>query len=96
VLAARAAGILAIVGVINIPIIKYSVEWWSSLHQPSTIRITEKSTMSTEMLYPLLINMLGFGLMIGAITIVRFRAEILARNGMRPWVRELAKAEEVK
>ncbi|EGT3628780.1 heme ABC transporter permease [Shewanella sp. SP2S2-4] len=96
VLAARAAGILAIVGVINIPIIKYSVEWWSSLHQPSTIRITEKSTMSTEMLYPLLINMLGFGLMIGAITIVRFKAEILARNGMRPWVRELAKAEEVK
>lgn len=52
--------------------------------------------MSTEMLYPLLINILGFGLMIGAITIVRFRAEILARNGMRPWVRELAKAEEVK
>lgn len=96
VLAARAAGILAIVGVINIPIIKYSVEWWSSLHQPATIRITEKSTMPTEMLYPLLINILGFGLMIGAITIVRFRAEILARNSMRPWVRELAKAEEAK
>ncbi|MGB6136540.1 MAG: heme ABC transporter permease CcmC, partial [Shewanella sp.] len=53
VLAARAAGILAIVGVINIPIIKYSVDWWSSLHQPSTIKITEKSTMSTDMLYPL-------------------------------------------
>ncbi|MGM8891966.1 heme ABC transporter permease CcmC, partial [Psychrobacter sp. 1Y1] len=92
VLAARAAGILAIVGVINIPIIKYSVDWWSSLHQPSTIRITEKSTMPTEMLYPLLINIAGFGLMIGAITLVRFRSEILARNGMRPWVRELAKA----
>ncbi|MFT5789629.1 MAG: heme exporter protein C [Shewanella sp.] len=96
VLAARAAGILAIVGVINIPIIKYSVDWWSSLHQPSTIRITEKSTMSTDMLYPLLINIAGFGLMIAAITIVRFRTEILARNGMRPWVRELAKAEGVK
>ncbi len=96
VLAARAAGILSIVGVINIPIIKYSVEWWSSLHQPSTIKITSKSTMSSDMLYPLLINILGFGLMIAAITLVRFRAEILARNGMRPWVRELAKAEEVK
>ena len=96
VLAARAAGILAIVGVINIPIIKYSVEWWSSLHQPSTIRITEKSTMPTEMLYPLLINILGFGLMIGAITLIRFRSEVLARNSMRPWVRTLAKAQGVK
>ncbi|MGL4475964.1 MAG: heme ABC transporter permease CcmC [Shewanella sp.] len=96
VLAARAAGILAIVGVINIPIIKYSVDWWSSLHQPSTIRITEKSAMPTDMLYPLLINILGFGLMIGALTIVRFRAEVLARNGMRPWVRQLALAQGAK
>lgn len=96
VLAARAAGILAIVGVINIPIIKYSVEWWSSLHQPATIRITEKSSMPTEMLYPLLINILGFGVMIGAITLVRFRAEILARNSMRPWVRSLAISQGVK
>jgi len=95
-LAARAAGILAIVGVINIPIIKYSVEWWSSLHQPSTIKITEKSTMSLEMLYPLLINIAGFGLMVGAITLIRFRCEILARNSMRHWVRELARIEGVK
>lgn len=96
VLAARAAGILAIVGVVNIPIIKYSVDWWSSLHQPSTIKITEKSTMPTEMLIPLVINILGFGLMIGALTLIRFRAEILARNGMRPWVRELAMQGSVK
>ncbi len=96
VLAARAAGILSIVGVINIPIIKYSVEWWSSLHQPSTINLTEKSSMPSEMLYPLLINILGFGLMIGAITLVRFRSEILARNSMRSWVRALAKNQGVK
>ncbi len=93
---AKACAVLAIVGVINIPIIKYSVDWCSSLHQPSTIKITEKSTMSTDMLYPLLINIFGFGMMIGAITLIRYRAEILARNGMRPWVRELAKAEEAK
>lgn len=96
VLAARAAGILAIVGVINVPIIKYSVEWWSSLHQGDTIKITEKSAMPNDMLIPLLINILGFGLMIGALTLVRFRAEILARNGMRPWVRKLAQAQGVK
>lgn len=92
-LAARAAGILAIVGVVNIPIIKYSVDWWSSLHQPSTIKITEESTMSSVMLYPLLINIVGFGLLLGAITLLRFRTEILTRNSMRPWVRELAQIE---
>lgn len=96
VLAARAAGILAIVGVVNIPIIKYSVEWWSSLHQPSTIKITEESTMSSDMLYPLLINIVGFGLLLGAITLLRFRTEILARNSMRSWVRELAQTERGK
>jgi len=96
VLAARAAGILAIVGVVNIPIIKYSVDWWSSLHQPATIKITEKSTMTGDMLYPLIINIFGFGMMIGAITLVRFRAEVLARNGMRPWVRVLATQEVSK
>ncbi|MCL1125941.1 heme ABC transporter permease [Shewanella surugensis] len=96
VLAARAAGILAIVGVVNIPIIKYSVEWWSSLHQPSTIKIIEESTMSSDMLYPLLINIVGFGLLLGAITLLRFRTEILARNSMRSWVRELAQIEGAK
>ncbi|WP_299003421.1 heme ABC transporter permease [uncultured Shewanella sp.] len=93
ILAARAAGILAIVGVVNIPIIKYSVDWWSSLHQPSTIKITEESTISNDMLYPLLINIVGFGLLLGAITLLRFRTEILTRNSMRPWVRELAQIE---
>ena len=96
VLAARAAGILAIVGVVNIPIIKYSVDWWSSLHQPATIKITEKSTMTGDMLYLLILNIFGFGMMIGAITLVRFRAEVLARNGMRPWVRALATQEVSK
>ncbi|GGP70956.1 MULTISPECIES: heme ABC transporter permease CcmC [Shewanella] len=96
VLAARASGILAIVGIINIPIIKYSVDWWSSIHQPSSIKFTEKSSMSTDMLYPLLINIVGFGAMIVAITLIRYRTEILARNGMRTWVRDLAITEEAK
>ncbi|MBE8166859.1 MAG: heme ABC transporter permease [Shewanella sp.] len=90
VVAARAAGILAIVGVINIPIIKYSVEWWSSLHQGSTIKITEESAMSADMLYPLLINIIGFGLLAGAIITLRFKAEVIARCSMRSWVQDLA------
>ncbi|RLV60675.1 heme ABC transporter permease [Parashewanella curva] len=96
VVAARAAGILAIVGVINIPIIKYSVDWWNSLHQGSTIKITEKSAITNDMLYPLLMNIFGFGLLIGAIVIMRFKAEIIARSGMRPWVKTMALEGENK
>lgn len=88
-MAARAAGILTLVGTVNIPIIKYSVEWWSSLHQGSTLRLTESSTIASEMLYPLLCNLVGFGFVFATLTLIRFRAEILARNSMRPWVREL-------
>ncbi|WP_163938586.1 heme ABC transporter permease [Paraferrimonas sp. SM1919] len=91
--AARAAGILTLVGVVNIPIIKWSVDWWNSLHQPSTIKITEESTMASEMLYPLLTNMLGFSLLFTTLTLIRFRNEILARSAMRPWVKELAQKQ---
>tara|TARA_B100001094_G_scaffold333359_1_gene411085 strand:+ start:22579 stop:23322 length:744 start_codon:yes stop_codon:yes gene_type:complete len=93
VIAAKAASILTLVGSINIPIIKFSVDWWSSLHQGSTIKITEKSTMVSEMLYPLLCNILGFGLLFIGLTLIRFRAEILARNTMRPWVRQFVQKE---
>ena len=93
VLAGRAAGILSVVGVINLPIIHYSVEWWNTLHQGATISKFEKPSMDPAMLYPLLINLLGFGLLLGTLTLVRFRNEIIARNSMRPWVREMAQQE---
>ncbi|HBC55892.1 MAG TPA: heme ABC transporter permease, partial [Gammaproteobacteria bacterium] len=51
----RAGAILALVGVVNIPIIKYSVEWWNTLHQPATLKLTEKPSMDPAMLWPLLI-----------------------------------------
>lgn len=93
VLAGRAAGILTLVGVINIPIIKYSVEWWNTLHQGATISKLDKPSMDSAMLIPLLINILGFALMIGALTLIRFRNEVIARNSMRPWVKELVAQE---
>lgn len=95
VLAGRAAGILTLVGVINIPIIKYSVEWWNTLHQGATISKLAKPSMPPEMLIPLLINILGFALLIGTLTLIRFRTEVMARNSMRPWVREMV-AQETK
>jgi ABC-type transport system involved in cytochrome c biogenesis permease subunit len=51
---------MAIVGVINIPIIKYSVDWWNTLHQPATFTITEKPAMPPEMWLPLLVMVLAF------------------------------------
>ena len=60
-IAGKAMSILTLVGSVNLPIIKFSVNWWSSLHQPATIKLTEESTVACNV-YPLLINMAGFGL----------------------------------
>ena len=89
--AAKAAGILAIVGVINIPIIHFSVEWWNTLHQGATITKFAKPSMSTDMLWPLLIGIVGFACFFGVVTMIRLRNEILIRESHRPWVRELVK-----
>ena len=56
----RATAMLAVVGVINLPIIKYSVDWWFTLHQPSSFALTEKPSMPVEMWLPLLVMVLGF------------------------------------
>ena len=89
--AAKAAGILSIVGVINIPIIHYSVEWWNTLHQGATISKFGKPSMSNDMLWPLLVMLLGFGCFFAAVTLVRLRNEILSRESHRPWVQKLVK-----
>nr|WP_086941084.1 heme ABC transporter permease [Thaumasiovibrio occultus] len=85
---ASAAGILAVVGVINVPIIHFSVKWWNTLHQGSTITRLDP-TIAASMRWPLIINILGFGLLLGVVTLIRFRAEILRRESHRPWVQEL-------
>jgi heme exporter protein C len=95
-LAGKAAGILTLVGVINIPIIKYSVEWWNTLHQGSTVSKLGKPAMSLDMLWPFIICFIGFSLLVGVIVSLRFRNEILARNSIRPWVRELVSQKSTK
>lgn len=85
-LAGRAASILTLVGVINLPIIHYSVVWWKTLHQGATISKFEKPSMAMEMLWPLLIMIVAFGAFLGLLTLMRFRNEILARESHRPWV----------
>jgi heme exporter protein C len=76
----RAGAILALVGVIDLPIIKFSVDWWSTLHQPATITLTGAPTMYIGMLWPLLVCTLGFSLGFAAIVIARLRAAVMERR----------------
>lgn len=92
-LAGKAAGILTLVGVINIPVIKYSVEWWNTLHQGATVSKMGKPSMTIDMLWPFIFCYMGFIFLIIVITCIRFRSEILSRNSMRPWVKELVLTE---
>lgn len=88
--AARAAGILAVVGVVNIPIIHFSVEWWNTLHQPATITKFDKPSMHISMLRPLLIMVLAFQMLYFFNLMVRLRTLILEREARAAWVAELA------
>lgn len=92
--AAKACAVLAIVGVVNIPIIKYSVEWWNTLHQGASITKFDKPSISPEMLWPLLIMILAFATFLGALTLMRFRNELLMREWHRPWVADIARQEK--
>lgn len=88
--AAKAAGILAVVGVVNIPIIHFSVEWWNTLHQPATITKFDKPSMHISMLKPLLIMVLSFQMLYFFNLMVRVRTLILEREARSSWVAELA------
>jgi len=87
--AAKATAVMAIVGVVNIPIIKYSVDWWNTLHQPATFTITEKPAMPPEMWLPLLVMVLGFYCMFALNLLLRMRLEVLRREHKARWVREI-------
>tara|TARA_R110002096_G_scaffold161007_4_gene327404 strand:- start:6797 stop:7543 length:747 start_codon:yes stop_codon:yes gene_type:complete len=83
----KACAVLAMVGVVNVVIIHYSVVWWSSLHQGQTVM--KKGAMDAEMLQPLLAMILGFTLIFGALLARRIRTEVLYRERRTRWVRAL-------
>jgi heme exporter protein C len=84
----RAAALLSIVGVVNVPIIHFSVVWWNSLHQAATVAKFGKPSMAPSMLWPLLSMFLGFMLFFGAVLCVRLQGEVLNRERQAKWVRE--------
>jgi heme exporter protein C len=85
----RAGAILALVGVVNIPIIYYSVQWWNTLHQGASVSVSGKSSMEEVMLWTMLIMTLGFWSYSIAVALARVRCIILERERDTTWVTEL-------
>ena len=98
--ASRASAVLALVGIVNIPIIHYSVEWWNTLHQGSSVTqmITEfkAPTIVISMLIPLLLMAVAFKLFYALVVLMRARGEILERERNTRWVQELVSHQPVK
>jgi heme exporter protein C len=88
----RAAALLAIVGVVNVPIVHFSVVWWNSLHQGATVVKLGRASMANSMLWPLYASMLGFMLFFAAVLCMRLQGEILNRERQASWVREAVKS----
>ncbi|HCQ70200.1 MAG TPA: heme ABC transporter permease [Gammaproteobacteria bacterium] len=86
--AAKASSVLAIVGLVNIPIIYYSVEWWNSLHQGSSVSVT-KVSMQIDMFYALLLISFAFKFLYGALVLMRSRDELLVREQNSRWVKAI-------
>ena len=78
--AARAAAILTLVGVVNIPVIKFSVDWWNTLHQPASVFRMGGSTIHPSMLWPLLVMALAASLLFLTLHLMAIRNEILRRR----------------
>jgi heme exporter protein C len=85
----RAAAVLALVGVVNLPIIYFSVQWWNSLHQGSSIRIGSAPTIAWPMLLPMLVLTFACWAYCIAAALARARAIVLERERGAQWVRDL-------
>ena len=73
----KISSIIAIIGLLNLPVIKYSVDWWNTLHQPSSITLTSAPTIHYKMLIPLIIMLLGFVIFSLIIFLMKYKTEIM-------------------
>jgi heme exporter protein C len=85
----KAGAILALVGVVNVPIIYFSVKWWNTLHQGASVSLTKAPSMAAIMLWGMLIMALAFWMYSIALALTRVRAIILEREAHTEWVKEL-------
>ncbi|MGB0133717.1 heme ABC transporter permease CcmC [Dokdonella sp.] len=87
--AARAAAFLALVGIVNVPIVHFSVSWWNTLHQGSTVRLLGPSRIDSSMLWPLLLMALATHLWFFASVLARARASTLELEAGKDWARDV-------
>ncbi len=92
---ARVACILVLVGLVNIPLIHFSVEWWTTLHQGATIRLLGGSRMDPSMLPPLIWMTVGVKLMFGAALIDRARNDLIDQDRRKGWVRRMISEQAI-
>ena len=79
---------LVIVGAVNIPIIKKSVDWWSTLHQSASITLTDKPSIDPVMLYPLIGSIIGFFGLIICLVLLSSKNQILIREKNKSWIKD--------
>jgi len=91
--AARASGLFALVGVINVPIIYFSVQWWNTLHQGASISFKNAPTMAASMLTAIVVMTLCFWMYSIAVVLTRVRAEILEQERHTTWVEALVREQ---
>jgi heme exporter protein C len=84
------ARIVAIVGFINVPIVKFSVDWWNSLHQPASVFRMDGPTIDPSMLWPLLVMAAGYLFLFAALLLVAIRSEIASRKLRQLRIAEIA------
>jgi len=89
----KAGAVLALVGVVNVPIIYFSVQWWNTLHQGASVSLTRSPSMATTMIIGMLIMALAFWMYSIAAILVRVRAIVLEREHHADWVKTLGSAE---
>ena len=94
--AARSVNILVLVGVVNIPIIHYSVYWWNTLHQGATLSLLSKPKIADSMLYPLLAMIVGLFCYFVSMMLMRARTEVLEREKKQSWVRDVIELTQSK
>ena len=88
----RAAGLLALVGVVNVPIIYFSVKWWNTLHQGASVSLAKAPSMATPMLLGMLVMALAFWAYCIAVALARVRLVILERERHVPWAKKMLEA----
>lgn len=91
----KIAAIVTLVGLIDLPIIHYSVYWWNTLHQGATLSVFSKPKIALPMLYPLLLTLIGFFLYCVVLVLCKARNEVLLRERRQAWVRALITGDVV-